>query len=126
MALIARDDDVLPLSADPKKWGAISGKAVVCNVPGTRLKHAFRHDTPLTKVCGAEWTQAVRLVVQGIDLGAPEVVASQGSAGWCCSFISEGHRGRHWYSGEVFDIGVERWMKRRRASSITACRTRRP
>ena len=50
VALIVRDDDVLPLSADPKKWGAISGKAVVCNVPGTRLKHAFRHDTPLTKV----------------------------------------------------------------------------
>ena len=96
VALIVRDDDVLPLSADPKKWGAISGKAVVCNVPGTRLKHAFPRDllSPQS-ACGAEWPQAVRLVVQGVDLGALEIAASQGGAGWCCSFISERHRGGH-------------------------------
>ena len=44
VALIVRE--VEQVSSDPKKWGAISGKAVVCNVPGTRLKHALGRHAP--------------------------------------------------------------------------------
>lgn len=49
VALVIRDEDVQTLSSDPKQWGAIQGRAVVSNVPGTRLKHSFRHDSHLTK-----------------------------------------------------------------------------